>query len=319
MVAKKGQKLKKNFYFTNDGSIQFRKMIRGDLITGRTGMTDPHEVNKQAEDIRHRLISEYYQLKKEKIKQPNFKLLIYKWLETKQGHRKGTIRTYKDNVTYYINHGLPKNCSPSRVYGVRRDYNIFARWCKKQGYEVDVLDGETESEPRTRVLNDEELKRLWGACDMKDAHWRYKNKHQDFKDCLQFIYYTGARRIEAKAPKKEWLRKNNNNDYYLEVIKKGGKKRIIRVNEQALAILKKRDFEFWNYEEQWLTKRYKYIARKGGLTDTHLHDLRRTFGYNLLVSGTDIAIVARLLGISIKVAYKHYTPLLVSEIDNFTL
>ena len=318
-MAKKGQKLKKNFYFTSDGSIQFRKMIRGKLITGRTGMTDPYKVNKQAEEIRHRIISEYYKLEEERTKQPNYKHLIYKWLETKQGKRPGTIRTYKDNVTYYINNGLPENCSPSRVNSVRRDYNVFARWCKKQGYDVDILDGETESEGRIRVLNDIELKQLWKACDMEDAHWRYKKKHQDFKDCLQFIYYTGARRIEAKAPKEEWLRKNNNNDYYLEVIKKGGKKRIIRVNKQALSILERRKFVFWEYEEQWLTKRYKYLARKGGLTDTNLHDLRRTFGYKLLVGGTDIAIVARLLGISIKVAYKHYTPLLVSEIDNFTL
>tara|TARA_R100000152_G_C6778477_1_gene209200 strand:- start:1944 stop:2900 length:957 start_codon:yes stop_codon:yes gene_type:complete len=318
-MAKKKQILKKNFYFKSDGSIEFRKMIRGELITGRTGLEDPYKVNKQADEIRHRLISEYYQLKKEKIKKPNINILFSKWTKTLEGLRPSTIRTYTGNANYYIKNGLPIGRSVSRVNSVRRDYNIFARWCKRKGYNVEELEGETETEGRVRVLNDMELKQLWKACDMEDAHWRYKKKHQDFKDCLQFIYYTGARRIEAKAPKKEWLRKNNNNDYYLEVIKKGGKKRIIRVNKQALSILERRKFVFWEYEEQWLTKRYKYLARKGGLTDTNLHDLRRTFGYKLLVSGTDISIVARLLGISIKVAYKHYTPLLVSEIDNFTL
>jgi len=319
MVAKKRHKLKKNFYYTADGSIQFRKMIRGDLITGRTGMTDPYKVNKQADDIRHKFISDYYKLEKEKIKKPSFKTLIPKWLETIQGKSPNTIRTYKDNTWYYINNGLPINCSVSRVNSVRRDYNIFARWCNKKGYEVEVLKGETESEGRIRVLNDNELGRLWLACDMVGYHWRYKKKYKDMKDCLQFIFYTGARRKEARSPKEEWLRKNSNNDYYLEVIKKGGKRRIIRINKQALYILKKRDFKFWSYSNDWLTRRYKWLALKAGIPDTNLHDLRRTFGYRLLVGGTDIAIVARLLGISIKVAYKHYTPLLVSEIDNFTL
>jgi len=318
-VAKKRDKLKKNFYLTDDGTIQFRKMIRGNLITGRTGMTDIHQVNKYAEEIRHQLISQHYKLKSQKRKKAKLGSLIKKWLITKEGLEKETIRTYKDNATYYINNGLPKNCSPSRIKSVRRDYNIFARWCIKKGYDVEELKGETESEARIRVLNDDEIKRFFKACDQTNAHWRYKKKHQDFKDCMEFIHYTGARRKEANAPKKEWLRKNNNNEYYLEVIKKGGNKRVIRINEQALKVLKRRNFEFWNYDVQWLTKRYKHLCRQAGIHDTQLHDLRRTFGYRLLVGGTDIAIVARLLGISIKVAYKHYTPLMVSEIKNFTI
>ena len=68
-MAKKKQILKRNFYFKADGSSEFRKMIRGDLITGRTGMTDPHKVNKQADDIRHKFIADYYKLEKEKVKQ----------------------------------------------------------------------------------------------------------------------------------------------------------------------------------------------------------------------------------------------------------
>lgn len=307
-MAKKKQILKRNFYFKADGSIEFRKMIRGDLITGRTGMTDPHKVNKQADDIRHKFIADYYKLEKEKVKQPSFNILLPKWIETLHGKSPNTIRTYKSNVNHYINKGLPTHRSKSRVNGVRRDYNIFARWCNKKGYEVEILKGKTESEARTRVLNKEERESLFKVLYPKD-----------FKDCIMFIYYTGCRRKEAMSPKDEWLRKNDRGDYYLEVIKKGGYKRIIRISEQALSILKNRDMKFWSYSDQHLTRRYRYFAKKVGIGDTQLHDLRRTFGYELLVSGKDIAIVARLLGISIKVAYKHYTPLLVSEIDNFTL
>ena len=62
-----------------------------------------------------------------------------------------------------------------------------------------------------------------------------------------------------------------------------------------------------------------YYSKKPNINDVIFHDLRRTFGYNLLVKGHDIAIVARLLGISIKVAEKHYTPLLTANIGDFTL
>ena len=319
MVAKKRHKLKKNFYYTSDGTIQFRKMIRGKLITGRTGMTDPHKVNKHAEEIRHQIIAHHYKLQEQQTKQPNYNTLVNKWIATKQGLSKRTLETYYSNVNYYINNGISTDVSTSRVNALRRDYNIFARWCKKEGYEVDIIKGKTNSEARTRVLNDNELNRLWIACDMEGTQKRYKKKHQDFKDCLQFIFYTGARRKEVKAPKKEWLRKNNDGNYYLQVVRKGGNKRIIRINKQALRILEQRNFEFWSYSDDWLTRRYQYMAKKANIKDTILHDLRRTFGYKLLVGGTDIAIVARLLGIDIKVAYKHYTPLLVSEIDNFTI
>ena len=77
-----------------------------------------------------------------------------------------------------------------------------------------------------------------------------------------------------------------------------------------MRILEQRNFDFWSYSDDWLTRRYQYMAKKANIKDTILHDLRRIFGYKLLVGGTDIAIVARLLGIDIKVAYKHYTPLL---------
>ena len=310
MVAKKRERgaIQKNFYYTKDGTIQFRKMIRGKLITGRTGMTKAHEVNKYAEDIRHQIISEHYKLKKDRKKQPKLNVLYKDWLKSKEHLSKNGFRTYKDNVNYYLKKGLPSNSSESRVYSLRRDYNVFARWCNKSGYAMQVLEGRTESEARTRVLNKKEIKKLFNVLYPKN-----------FKDCIMFIYYTGARRKEAMAPKNEWLRKNNKGEYYLEVIKKGKNKRIIRISDQALTILKNRNMKFWSYSDQHLTKRFKFFARKANLEDTQLHDLRRTFGYELLVNGKDIAIVARLLGISIKVAYKHYTPLMVSDIDDFKI
>ena len=283
-------------------------MIRGDLITGSTGMVSIREVNKSASDIKHRIISEFYALKKESQKQPKYKDLIKKWLITKAHLSPETVRTYENNVNYYYSNGLPNGCSISRVNSVRRDWNVFARWCIGLGYDIEKLEGSTESEGRLRVFSDSELSAILDII-----------KPKDLNDCFRFGFLTGARRKEYCAPKKEWLRQNNDGGYYLQVVKKGGYKRIVRVNEQAVSILEGRNWAFWNYTKGHLTTYFKIWARRAGVSDAKTHDLRRTFGFNLLNSGTDIAIVARLLGISVKVADKHYTPLLTSNISDFKL
>lgn len=310
-MAKKRVRLAKNFYYSNSGSIQFRKMVRGELITGRTGLYDPHKVNKLALDLSNRFINEHFQLvkKKPKKKKVQLKKLKKQFLKSKSHLSANTIRTYKSNLNVYMNGGLPNNKSKSYVNGVRRDWNIFSRWCKKMGYDIPVLKGDVKSEGRMRVVTEDEMNSIITVIES-----------QDLKDCLLFIYYTGARRKEANKPKREWLRKNNRGGYYLQVIKKGGYKRIIRVNNQAMDIIKQRNYEFWSFDVQWLTRGFKRYARKAGVRDVHLHDLRRTFGYNCLVKEKmDISIVARLLGISLKVCMEHYTPILTSDIEDFVL
>lgn len=312
-MAKKSIKLAKNFYYSSSGSIEFRKMIRGQLLTGRTGLTDPYEVNKLANDIRQKFINEYYQLKKpnldKKIGQKN--ILLQKFIKDKelQGKSITYTKTLYSNVNNYFKNGINVKKSKSFQNAVRRDYNIFARWCNKKGYQFKILAGNTNSEARTRVLNYDEFKLIINC----------KGVTTDFKDCLEFIYYTGARRKEVNAPRKEWLRINNDGGYYLQVIKKGGYKRIVRVNSQALEILKRRDFIFWKFRKQWITRGFKRYARKAGVSDVQVHDLRRTFGYNHLKKYGDIARLSRLLGISLEVADKHYTPLLTADIEDYTV
>ena len=75
----------------------------------------------------------------------------------------------------------------------------------KEGYEVDIIKGKTNSEARTRVLNDNELNRLWTRI-WKGLKSDIKRNIKYFKDCLQFIFYTGASE-GSKSSQKEWLRK----------------------------------------------------------------------------------------------------------------
>jgi len=51
-----------------------------------------------------------------------------------------------------------------------------------------------------------------------------------------------------------------------------------------------------------------------------MHDLRRTFGYNLIKQGRPIYEVSKLLGHStVTTTECHCAPLLTTDIENFTL
>jgi len=50
------------------------------------------------------------------------------------------------------------------------------------------------------------------------------------------------------------------------------------------------------------------------------HDLRRTFGYNLIKQGMPIYQVSKLLGhASVTTTEKHYAPLLATNVEEFVL
>ena len=54
--------------------------------------------------------------------------------------------------------------------------------------------------------------------------------------------------------------------------------------------------------------------------DISPHDLRRTFGYNLIRQGRPIYEVSKLLGhSSVTTTERHYAPLLTTEIEDFVL
>ena len=54
--------------------------------------------------------------------------------------------------------------------------------------------------------------------------------------------------------------------------------------------------------------------------DGRFHDLRRTFGLNLIKQGMGIYEVSKLLGhASVRTTEKHYAPLLVTQIRDFKL
>ena len=101
---------------------------------------------------------------------------------------------------------------------------------------------------------------------------------------------------------------------------KGKKYRIIKINNQAQAILMQMD-KLWDYKEDYVSKTFKKRARALGIKDARFHDIRTTFAYNLITKEKrPIFEVSQLLGHSnVTTTQNHYSPFLVQNAEEFEL
>ena len=151
-------------------------------------------------------------------------------------------------------------------------------------------------------MNDKELKTLLD--EIRDNR---------FNLFVRFAYYSGARSGEIRR-----LSRENVFPQHIVAYGKSGK-RLIKLNDQAKGILDGLD-ELWNYSKDFVSHKFKKECRKLGIRDARFHDLRRTFGYNLIKQGMSIFKVSKLLGhASVRTTEQHYAPLLSTEIEDFVL
>ena len=204
--------------------------------------------------------------------------------------------------SYQSGKPLPLNPTSRSIFV--RTINACWNWGLKQGLITKAfkLEGDTKGESRSRVLSDSELKTLLD--NIKDNR---------FNLFVRFAYYTGARSGEIRSISRENIFSN-----HIVAYGKSGK-RLIKLNNQAQDILSGLD-ELWNYSKDFVSHKFKKEARRLGIPDIRFHDLRRTFGYNLIRQGRPIYEVSKLLGhSSVTTTERHYAPLLTTEIDDFVL
>ena len=197
---------------------------------------------------------------------------------------------------------LPPHPTTKAIH--RRMINICWNWGFKNGLVKKALklEGDTKGESRNRVLSDSELKTLLDEIE--------DNRFNLF---VRFAYYTGARSGEIRSISRENIFSN-----HIVAYGKSGK-RLIKLNNQAQEILDGLD-ELWDYTKDFVSHKFKKEARRLGIPDIRFHDLRRTFGYNLIRQGRPIYEVSKLLGhSSVTTTERHYAPLLATEIDDFVL
>ena len=92
----------------------------------------------------------------------------------------------------------------------------------------------------------------------------------------------------------------------------------MKLTQQAKDVLG--TYEPWNYSTDYIEKRFRVNLNRLGIKGARFHDLRRTFGYNLIRQGRPIYEVSKLLGhSSVTTTERHYAPLLATEIEDFIL
>ncbi len=229
--------------------------------------------------------------------------LVEQFLKAPQSWSTATYKLNKYILTSHIKgKSLPTNPT-SRAIHIRH-INQCWNWGLKNKLinKADKLPGDTKGESRHRTYTDDELKLMFSSI-----------KDNSFNTFVQFAYYTGARSGEIRS-----ISRDNLLDTSLVVRGKTGL-RYVKLNSQAITVLTHQT-ELWKYTKDYVSHKFKKEVRRLGIKNARFHDLRRTFGLNLIKQGMSIFKVSKLLGHkSVRTTEQHYAPLLTVEIEDFIL
>ena len=237
-----------------------------------------------------------------KTKNTPFNKLVKLYLKEDHGWKPSTLDIYQRMLNGYVKDGFAKNLTTRSM--MVRAINACNNWGFKNKLipEFNKLNGGNEWNSRQRIIKPNELKLLFNEV-----------RPEKFKMFLKMVYYTGARVGEIRT-----LQSNQIYSDYVEVIGKSGL-RIIKLSDQAKIIINSMD-ELWDYTANYIELTWSRNRKRLGLINIRMHDLRRTFGYNLIKQGKPIYEVSKLLGhSSVTVTERHYAPLMTTEIEDFTL
>ena len=275
--------------------------INGKRATKSLKTQDYKVAKKLKVNAEYQLIAEVMGFIKPTIELP-FAELADKFL-TQVNRSKNTQTLYEYVLKYHIK-GKPLPTNPNSRGIHIRTINACWNWGlkKKLITKANKLEVDTRGEPRLRTYTKDELQLMFDNITPNE-----------FNRFVRFAYYTGARSGEIRSISKE-----NIIEEALIVIGKTGR-RFIKLNTQALHLLKKQN-TLWNYRQDYVTHRFKKEVRRLGIKNARFHDLRRTFGLNLIKQGMSIYKVSKLLGHrSVRTTEQHYAPLLTVEIEDFLL
>ena len=287
--------------YKNNNIWYISVFMNGQRVT-RSLKTDNREVASRLKvQAEYELIAKLMGFNK-KDKELDFETLSSRYLKEK-GRSINTQLIYENVYKSYLT-GKPLPSNPNSRSMHIRAINACWNWGLKKGIitKANKLDMDTRGEPRQRTYTDEELKLMFKSIEPLD-----------FNRFVRFAYYTGARSGEIRSICQEEI-----SDGSLTVRGKTGR-RIIKLNTQAEKLLLSQQ-QLWNYKKDYICHKFKKEVRRLGIKNARFHDLRRTFGLNLIKQGMSIYKVSKLLGHkSVRTTEQHYAPLLTVEIEDFKL
>ena len=275
--------------------------INGKRATRSLKTEDKNVANKLKVHAEYELIAELMGFKKEE-KELSFTELSTQFL-TKKSRSMNTQKIYENAFRKHIQ-GKPLPSNPNSRSMHIRAINACWNWGLKQGLVTKAykLDMDTRGEARQRTFTDKELEVMFESI-----------QPHNFNLFVRFAYYTGARSGEIRSISPE----NVQSDHIVVQGKTG--RRMIKLNAQAQGILKGID-TLWDYNKDYVSHKFKQNMRALSIKNARFHDIRRTFGLNLIKQGMSIYKVSKLLGHrSVKTTEQHYAPLTTTEIEDFIL
>jgi integrase len=203
----------------------------------------------------------------------------------------------------------------------------FFRFCVASGW-IDASPAALIKAPKfkqqpTLPFEDEEVDRIFTALDEKylEAH-PFSNETTKIKirAFILVMLHTGIRISDAVFLKRERVK---NGKLFLYTHKTNVPVWVPLPNE-VLEALKKCEGDFYfstgrGTVKTWTTEweeRLKKVFKLAGLPEAHSHMLRDTFSVRLLRKGVPMETVAALLGNTVKVVEKHYSPWVQARQNN---
>ena len=233
----------------------------------------------------------------------SFTELVERFLMAKHNWSNSTFKLNQYILTSNLNDKpLPVNPT-SRAIHIRH-INQCWNWGLKHNlvFKAHKIPGDIKGEARHRTFSNAELHAISNGIN-----------DSSFNSFVRFAYYTGARSGEIRSISTE-----NVLDGCIIVNGKTGR-RYVKLNSQAQEILENQD-PLWSYTKDFVSHKFKKEVRRLGIKNARFHDLRRTFGLNLIKQGMSIYKVSKLLGhASVRTTEQHYAPLLTVDIEDFKL
>ena len=170
---------------------------------------------------------------------------------------------------------------------------MFFKWAQGRDYvEHNPCATATapKSESRSRVLTDDELRRVWIASDECGT----------FGVIVKLLILTGQRRGETAALQSSWIKPDTIT--LPKEITKNGREHTFPIGTMAASLLAKRSTSGGLFLARWKQTNFSgwstskaALDKLSGVSGWTLHDLRRTFATNLAALGTPIHVTERLL------------------------
>ena len=288
-----------SIYPKNNGIYQLSVSFQGKRLTKSLGTRSKETAKSIAPAMEKEIYAELIN-GKQKQDLP-FKELAKRYLEYDHNWRESTLKLNTYKLNYYLRYGYPIN-KTTKAMTIR-----IINGCNKWGKDHELINsyqrikGGSDYDPRDRVLTKDELKILF------DGVTPYH-----FNQFVRFAYYTGARSGEIRR-----LSRVKAFSEYILVEGKSGR-RTVKLASQARKILEEN--AVWDYSANYVQLTWGRNRKRLGLKDVRMHDLRRTFGYNLIKQGRPIYEVSKLLGhSSVTTTERHYAPLMATDIEEFVL